>query len=68
MYTPPSNNLEEIQKFKAQTDLFLTDSIEPTRFKATRVPMGVYEQRKNGTYMVRIRCAGGFITPVQLKK
>ena len=30
--------------------------------------MGIYEQRKDGTYMVRIRCAGGFIYPLQLKK
>jgi len=30
--------------------------------------MGIYEQRKDGTYMVRVRCTGGFISPEQLKQ
>jgi sulfite reductase (ferredoxin) len=30
--------------------------------------MGIYEQRKNHHHMLRIRCAGGLITPEQLAK
>ncbi|MCD8165252.1 MAG: nitrite/sulfite reductase, partial [Bacteroides sp.] len=41
--------------------------VEEARFKAIRVPMGIYEQRTNGTYMVRVRCSGGYIAPMQLK-
>ncbi|MDD5108624.1 MAG: sulfurtransferase TusA family protein [Candidatus Omnitrophica bacterium] len=41
--------------------------VSATELKAHRVPFGVYEQRQTDTYMVRIRCAGGFITPVQLE-
>ncbi|MDO8488654.1 MAG: nitrite/sulfite reductase, partial [Candidatus Omnitrophota bacterium] len=41
--------------------------VSATELKAHRVPFGVYEQRKVDTYMVRIRCAGGFITPMQLE-
>lgn len=38
-----------------------------TKFKALRVAHGIYEQRERGTYMLRIRCPGGFISPEQLK-
>ena len=30
--------------------------------------MGIYEQRKNQHYMLRLRCAGGLVTPKQLAK
>ncbi|HEY4788404.1 MAG TPA: sulfurtransferase TusA family protein [Bacteroidales bacterium] len=68
MYTLPSTLSEDIKYFGSLVDEFLDGTLEPVKFKATRVPMGIYEQRKDGTYMVRIRCAGGFITPLQLKK
>jgi sulfite reductase (ferredoxin) len=35
--------------------------------KAHRVPFGVYEQRKSHTYMTRMRCPGGAVTPAQLR-
>jgi len=41
--------------------------VSATELKAHRVPFGVYEQRQADTYMARIRCAGGFITPGQLE-
>lgn len=55
------DQLEElIRKFKA-------GEISATELKAHRVPFGVYEQRQADTYMARIRCAGGFVTPQQLE-
>jgi sulfite reductase (ferredoxin) len=41
-------------------------TIEAVQFKAFRVPMGIYEQRKDEVYMVRIRATGGVIYPEQL--
>ena len=67
MYLLPDTTSDDIKYFGNLIDEFLEGKIEPIKFKATRVPMGIYEQRKDGTYMVRIRCAGGFITPEQLK-
>lgn len=59
----------------AEQDQFETDIteytkglIDPVKFKAIRVAHGVYEQRQNDTYMIRIRCAAGGITPAQLRK
>lgn len=66
MYSLPENASEEIIYFGNLIDEFIEGKTEPVKFKATRVPMGIYEQRKDGTFMVRIRCAGGFITPHQL--
>jgi len=68
MYSLPVNLKEEIENYEVLVSEFLDHKIEPAKFKVTRVPMGIYEQRKDGTFMVRIRCVGGFITPTQLKQ
>jgi len=68
MYTLPATLTDDIQYFGTLIDEFNNGRIEPVKFKATRVPMGIYEQRKDGTFMVRIRCAGGYITPKQLER
>ena len=68
MYTLPATLSDDIKYFGSSVDEFLDGKLEPVKFKAIRVPMGIYEQRKDGTFMVRIRCAAGFITPSQLKK
>ncbi len=47
---------------------FVSGKIDPVKFRAIRVAHGVYEQRKEQTYMMRIRCAAGGITPTQLRK
>ena len=47
---------------------FKKGEISAAQLKANRVPMGVYEQRQDGHYMLRIRCVGGLITPKQLKE
>lgn len=68
MYTLPASLSGDIKYFGSLVDEFLDGELEPVKFKAIRVPMGIYEQRKDGTYMVRIRCAAGFISPAQLRK
>jgi len=68
MYSLPVNLIEEIENYGLLVSDFLNQKIEPAKFKATRVPMGIYEQRKDGAFMVRIRCAGGYISPSQLKQ
>jgi sulfite reductase (ferredoxin) len=41
--------------------------LTPDEFKSHHAPLGVYEQRECRTYMMRIRCAGGALTPSQLR-
>lgn len=68
MYTLPLVLKQEIGRYNDLIKAYQSKKIDPKEFKAFRVPMGIYEQRKDGTYMVRVRCSAGFISPVQLKK
>ncbi|MDD4971336.1 MAG: sulfurtransferase TusA family protein [Paludibacter sp.] len=68
MYKLPNTLSEDIAYFGTLIDDFKQGKTEPVKFKGNRVPMGIYEQRKDGTYMVRVRCTGGFISPEQLKQ
>ena len=68
MYKLPDSLTADIAYFGTLIDDFHEGKIEPVKFKGTRVPMGIYEQRKDGTYMVRVRCTGGYISPAQLKQ
>lgn len=68
MIVLPAYLQQEIAEYKQKIRAFRNNSISETEFKSIRVPMGVYEQRTNGTFMVRIRCTGGFISPLQLKQ
>lgn len=54
--------------FEEDIKAFATGKIHPVKFKGIRVAHGVYEQRQEHTYMIRIRCAAGGITPSQLRK
>ena len=58
----------EQDQFELDIREYVGGAINPVKFKAIRVAHGVYEQRQNHTYMIRIRCAAGGITPRQLRK
>ena len=65
-YKLPSTLTQDIAKFGNLATGYRNNTVSTTEFKAFRVPMGVYEQRKNEVYMARVRATGGFITPKQL--
>lgn len=64
-YTNPDSLLSEIDELEEAIEQFLDGRLDPGILKARRVPFGVYEQRVPGTYMCRIRCTGGTVTPGQ---
>lgn len=68
MYIIPESLKTDLGAFAKHVHDFRSGEVEAVKFKAIRVPMGIYEQRKNGTFMVRVRCAAGMITPQQLKE
>jgi len=68
MYKIPGTLADDINYIGKLINDFNNGTIPAAQFKAIRVPMGIYEQRKDGTYMVRIRCTGGFISPEQLRE
>ena len=65
-YIIPESLSAEIDELERKIQQFQAGRLEAGTLKVHRVPFGVYEQRKDNTYMVRIRCAGGAITPAQL--
>ncbi|MBW1699268.1 MAG: sulfurtransferase TusA family protein [Deltaproteobacteria bacterium] len=66
-YDIPATYDAEIEELEHQTRLFRQGIITARELKAHRVPFGVYAQRSKDTYMIRIRCTGGGITPHQLR-
>ena len=68
MYRIPSTINGDLDYTQSLIDQFKTGEIQAGQLKSNRVPMGIYEQRKNQHYMLRLRCAGGLVTPKQLAK
>jgi sulfite reductase (ferredoxin) len=66
MYKLPDTLSEDIVTFRRLAEEYREGKVEAVRFKAFRVPMGIYEQRRNEVYMVRIRATGGIVSPSQL--
>lgn len=67
-YNLPEDLKKDIEAYKSEIDSFLKGEMHPTQFKGKRVPRGIYEQRTNNTFMMRIRIPAGGITFVQLEK
>ncbi|MDO4164793.1 MAG: sulfurtransferase TusA family protein [Bacteroides sp.] len=67
-YRLPDTLSGDITKFASLAKGYEEKQVSATEFKAFRVPMGVYEQRKNEVYMARVRATGGVIYPAQLQR
>ncbi|MFW9625178.1 MAG: sulfurtransferase TusA family protein [Sulfurospirillum sp.] len=65
-YEIPQMVYDDLETFKKNHADFLTGKLDELTFKTMRVPFGVYEQREANTFMVRIKLAGGIVTPKQL--
>ena len=68
MYIIPESLTTDIQYNQRLIEQFKKGEISGAQLKSNRVPMGIYEQRQDGHYMLRIRCTGGLITPRQLRR
>ena len=58
----------ELDEFQGTVEQFQSGAINAGQFRVLRVPMGVYEQRENGTYMLRVRFPAGGVLPAQLRR
>jgi len=59
---------EDTLVYRGKVKKFLDGQTLPVVFRAYRVPMGVYEQRTAGEFMVRIRIGAGLVLPFQLER
>ncbi len=64
----PETVKEDTLAYRSKVKEFLNGQTSPVAFRAYRVPMGVYEQRKAGLFMVRIRIGAGLVLPFQLER
>jgi sulfite reductase (ferredoxin) len=64
----PESVKEDTFGYRGQVEKFLQGHTSPVAFRAYRVPMGIYEQRAAGKYMVRIRIGAGLVLPYQLQR
>lgn len=64
----PESVREDTLNYRGKVREFLDGQTSPVAFRAYRVPMGVYEQRETGKFMVRIRIGAGLALPYQLQR
>ncbi len=67
-YQLPSNLEQEIDRLDNLIKKHKAGGISAKELKGYRVPFGIYGQREEGTFMMRIRCTGGVIKLNQLKE
>lgn len=66
VYRLPASLGEELEQLRKMIEQLKAGEITAARLQAFRVPQGVYEQRENGTYMLRVRLPAGIILPAQM--
>ena len=67
-YRIPDSVVEDTHAYRRDVEKFLAGETSPVAFRGIRVPMGIYEQRENDTYMVRVRGAAGVFLPHQVRQ
>ncbi len=67
IFNMPETSGEELKRFLADTDRFRNGKISAAEYRALRVPMGIYEQREAGTFMLRARVPAGGVLPHQMR-
>ena len=67
-YQLPEGINKDIEIYQSEIESFMKGEMHPAQFRGKRVPRGIYEQRANGTFMMRIRIPAGGMTPVQMEK
>jgi sulfite reductase (ferredoxin) len=64
----PESVKEDTHGYRSKVKKFIDGQTSPVAFRAYRVPMGIYEQRTEGKFMVRIRIGAGLVLPHQLER
>jgi sulfite reductase (ferredoxin) len=64
----PETVRQDVLGYRENVSRFVQGETSAVSFRAYRVPMGIYEQRAAGKYMVRIRIGAGLVLPYQLDR
>ncbi len=68
LYNLPDSLTHDLATLVTMVQQYKAGEISSLRFRAFRVPLGVYEQRELGTYMLRVRLPGGTLLPRQMHR
>ncbi|MHB1458186.1 MAG: sulfurtransferase TusA family protein [Armatimonadota bacterium] len=63
----PDSVIEDTRAYRQEVNKYLVGDTSAVAFRAIRVPIGIYEQRENDTYMVRVRGASGLFLSDQVR-
>jgi len=66
-YCLPAGLTEDIEQLAGHIAQAQAGEISPAELRAHRVPMGIYEQRELGTFMLRVRLPGGVLLPDHMR-
>ena len=64
----PQSVRKDVSGYRANVEKYVRGETNPVLFRGYRVPMGIYEQRKSGDFMVRIRIGAGVVLSGQLER
>ena len=67
-FKPAATLRADLDAFEKVVARFKAGAINESQFRIIRVPTGVYEQRENGTYMLRVRFPAGGVLPRHLRR
>lgn len=59
-------NLSDVDEFVQRTQDYADGKLEPDAYRQYRLTRGVYGQRQDNVFMLRIKMPGGIVTPDQL--
>jgi sulfite reductase (ferredoxin) len=66
-YNLPDTLREDLERFQEEVARFKQGALGGAEFRAFRVPQGVYEERTEGSYMLRVRLPAGGLLPAQMR-
>lgn len=67
IFNLPETIKDDLDRFRTEIEQFKSGEVSPAEFRSFRVPQGVYEQREEGAYMLRVRLAAGGMLPSQMR-
>ncbi len=68
VYNLPPDLAADIDLYDQEVRSHLAGDLPAAVLKAKRVPRGVYEQRQDGMFMVRVRVTGGVLSGIQARE
>lgn len=67
IYNLPDTITDDLDRFKEEVEQFKSGTNSFAEFRSFRVPQGVYEQREESMFMLRVRIAAGGVLPHQMR-